>query len=147
MLVKRSFPTDISPWRDLEDLSARFARLMGAPMFSAKESGVFSPAVQIVENEKELVVTAELPGMKKEDVDIQVEDGVLTITGEKKREVEETKPTMHVWERSYGAFERAFTLPHHLDLDKVTADFKKGVLVIRIPKAARTNGKKVTIEG
>jgi HSP20 family protein len=94
----------------------------------------YSPRVDVVESEKEVKVTAELPGMVAQDVDLQLSHGVLTISGEKKREKEERgKNYTHV-ERSYGAFRRSVPLPGEVDSDKVEATFKRGVLTVTLPK-------------
>lgn len=148
MLIKRTTRVpDITPWRELEELPQRFARLMREPLFSefVTTPVTFSPAVNIAEKDAELVITVELPGMKKDEVEIQLEEGVLTIKGEKKEEKEEKTPRMHVWERSYGSFERSFTLPRYVDVDKISAEFKDGVLNIHVPKLEQVKGKKVDI--
>ena len=109
--------------------------------------------MEIVENEKELVLTAELPGMVKENIDISFDDELLTIEGEKKAEKEEEKdeknggPRYHMWERHYGAFRRTFTLPKTIDPAKIIAEMKDGVLKIRMLKTpiARVKGRKIEI--
>jgi len=98
-----------------------------------------------MEQEENLVITAELPGMKKEEVELQIENGVLTIRGEKKQQKEKKSPRMHVFERSYGLFERAFALPQSVDLEKAKAEFENGVLTITVAKLAQEKGRKVQI--
>jgi HSP20 family protein len=90
--------------------------------------------VDIRENDKELVLEAELPGMDAKDINIMLRDGVLSLKGEKKSERDEKKETYHLVERSYGAFERSFQLPDTVNEDQIKADFEKGVLRIVMPK-------------
>jgi HSP20 family protein len=149
MLVKRTARVpEITPWRELEDLPQRFVRMLQGPFFPEFPAAptTFLPPVDIAEKETELLITAELPGMKKEEVEIRIEEGVLTIKGEKKEEKEEKTPRMHVWERNYGIFERAFTLPRYVELEKVQAEFKNGVLIVHVPKVEQIKGKKVEIQ-
>lgn len=94
----------------------------------------WSPAVDIAENENELVLTADIPGVKLEEIDIRLEDGTLTISGSRKFENEEKKGGFHRIERSYGNFQRAFSLPDSVDPDRVTADYDSGVLKVILPK-------------
>ena len=109
------------------------------------------PAMEIVEKDDALVVTAELPGVKKDDVDITVEDGVLTIRGEKKEEKEEKKDEKdnkyHMWERKYGSFQRSFTLPNEVEAEKIAAKFDNGILTVTLPKTekAKVQGRKIPI--
>jgi HSP20 family protein len=148
MFITRSAPVpDLSPWRELSTLPNRVARLLGEPFAAtfAPETMLFNPAIDVAEKEETLIFTAELPGMKKEEVELQIENGVLTIRGEKKQEKEKKTPRMHVFERSYGLFERAFALPQSADLEKVKAEFENGVLTITVPKLAQEKGRKVQI--
>ncbi|HEU0299900.1 MAG TPA: Hsp20/alpha crystallin family protein [Longimicrobium sp.] len=107
----------------------------------------WDPAIDIAENDGELIVTAELPGMKKEEVELDLTDGVLTLKGEKKEESEREEQEMHVVERSYGFFRRSFTLPSAVDAAKVSAEFKDGVLRVTLPTTGEPNGKKIEIAG
>jgi HSP20 family protein len=117
------------------------------------ESIGWVPAMDIVEGEKEFTLTAELPGLDEKNVDVSVEDGLLTIKGEKTEEKEEKKESaadkkFYLYERSYGTFSRSFALPPSVDPTKVEAEFKKGVLTVHLPKNAetKTNGRKVEIK-
>jgi len=130
------------PWKELEEMSSRLNRLFGAPKgngWGTSEEpltvGTWSPAVDVIENEKEYLVKAELPEVKKEDVKVSVDDGVLTIRGERKQENEEKGKKFHRVERMYGSFTRSFTLPDEIDSTKVAADFKDGVLNVRLPRS------------
>ena len=90
--------------------------------------------MDITENDKEYVVKAELPEFKKEDIKVNVEDGTLCISGERKVEKEEKKLKFHRIERSYGRFERTFSLPDEADADKITSEYKDGILTVHLPR-------------
>jgi len=92
------------------------------------------PPVDIEENGREYILKAELPGMKKEEVKLTVEGGTLSISGERKAEKEEKDKKYHRMERSYGAFQRSFTLPEGALAEKISAEFKDGVLLVHLPK-------------
>lgn len=108
------------------------------------------PATEIVESPEELTLTAELPGMDEKHVDVSVEDGVLTLRGEKVEEKKESDADkkFYLFERNYGSFERSFALPSVVDTNKITAAFDKGVLKIHLPKSveAKAKGRKVEIK-
>jgi len=106
----------------------------------------WAPRVDISEDDKEWLVKADLPEMKKEDVKVTVENGVLTITGERKFEKEEKNKKFHRIERSYGNFYRSFTLPDGADPDKVSAGFKDGVLNVHLPKSEKAKPKAVEVK-
>jgi HSP20 family protein len=108
------------------------------------------PSVQIVESKDELTLTAELPGMKESDIDMSIDDGLLTIRGEKteeRKESDEEKKFL-LFERSYGSFQRSFALPRTVDVSKITAEFDKGVLEVHLPKTteAKAKGQKIEIK-
>lgn len=105
----------------------------------------WTPAVDIVENEDELVLTADVPGVKMEDVDIRLEDGTLTISGSRKFEQEEKKAGYHRLERAYGNFQRAFSLPESVDAEKVSAKFENGVLKIVLPKKEMAKPRSIKV--
>lgn len=108
----------------------------------------WSPAVDISETENDLVLKADLPEMKLEDLDIQLENGTLTLKGERKFEKTEKDRGYHRIERSYGSFVRAFALPEYVDAEKVAADYKQGVLTVTIPKkeVAKPRAIKVNVK-
>ena len=112
------------------------------------ESGFnsWSPAVDIAERDDQYVVKAELPGVTKEDVKITLENNVLTIHGEKKNEKETKSENFHRVERSYGSFERSFTLPTTVKSDKIDAVYKDGVLQITLPKAEEAKPKQIEVK-
>jgi len=103
--------------------------------------GELTPAVDVAEDEKAVTLTAELPGLKDEDVEVVLRDDMLTVKGEKKSEREEKKENYHLTERRYGAFERTFRLPETADADKIKAAFDDGVLTVTVPKKAEAKVK------
>lgn len=106
-----------------------------------------NPKVDIVEDDKSYKLSAELPGLELNDINLDLSDGVLTLSGEKKTEKEETKEgNYHMMERSYGFFKRSFSLPPSVEEDKIKADFKKGVLNISMPKSEKAQQKQRKIE-
>ncbi|MCB1519242.1 MAG: Hsp20/alpha crystallin family protein [Hyphomicrobiaceae bacterium] len=106
-----------------------------------------SPSIDVHENDKEIVVEAELPGMEQKDISLTFRDGVLAIKGEKKSERDESKDDYHLSERSYGSFQRSFRLPDSVEVDKAVASFDKGVLKVSLPKSAEavSREKKIPI--
>ena len=139
------------PIKDFEDLQQRLATVwnLSSPRSSSQEESLtvaqWTPRVDICEDDKEFVIKAELPEMKKEDVKVTLEDGTLTISGERKLEKEEKNQTYHRIDREYGTFFRSFLLPVGVSGDNVSADFKDGVLKVRLPKDAKSASAK-TIE-
>ncbi len=131
-LVHRSaFPTfEGFPFSNLRLFEDTLNRLFDQPS-SARP---WSPSVDIAENENELTLTADLPGVKMEDLEIKIEESVLTLSGSRKFENEEKKGNYHRIERAYGSFHRAFSLPDTVDAEKVKAHFDNGVLKVALPK-------------
>jgi HSP20 family protein len=141
------------PFKEMEDLQSRFAKLFSLtpPRFGngGKEFMTvteWAPSVDIIEDEKEYLVKADLPEVKKEDVKVTVENDVLTITGERKFEKEEKDKKYHRIERSYGTFLRSFTLPAGADGSKVSAEFKDGLLKVHLPKSEKAKQKAVEVK-
>jgi HSP20 family protein len=114
-----------------------------------RQFGSFVPEIDIKETDKEVRVTAELPGMEEKDIDVSLTEGVLTIKGEKREEHEEEKGDTFRSERRYGMFERSIALPNGIDANGAKASFKKGVLKITLPKTAeaQSNRRRIAIEG
>jgi HSP20 family protein len=145
--------TEWDPFRELQDFENRLAGFFGRAPVRAngdKQEAIaladWSPLVDISEDEREYLVKAELPEVKKEDVHVTVENGVLSISGERKVEKEEKDKKYHRVERAYGRFERSFTLPEGADGTKITAEFKEGVLKVHLPKAENAKPKSVTVK-
>jgi len=107
--------------------------------------GAWLPSVDVSETDSELMVRAELPGMSHEDIEINVQDNILTLKGEKKQEKKEEKENFHRLERSYGSFSRSFSLPTGVKPDDIKATFKDGVLQVTMPKAEEAKTKKIAI--
>jgi HSP20 family protein len=141
--------TRLDPFRDLAVLQDRMNRLFGEA-YAPREEGVLSswvPAVDIFENEKkELVLKAELPDLAREDVAVTVENNTLTIRGERKLDSEVKQEQYHRLERAYGHFSRSFSLPATVDTGKIAADFRNGVLTIRLPFREEAKPRSINIE-
>jgi len=153
-LTRRGWGADITPWSEFETLTDRMRNWADFPPFSASlfraplvsETTEWLPAVELVEKDGEFLLTAEIPGMSKEDVSISVEDNVLTLKGEKKFEREEEKDRMHIREREYGTFMRAFTLPRNVEASKIKAEYHDGVVEIHMPKGVEAKGRHIEIK-
>lgn len=138
------------PFRDLNTLQDRMNRLFedagrgwGSDEPSATTS--WSPAVDIFETEGEIVVKAELPGMERKDIALNLENNVLTLKGERRFEKETKEENYHRIERAYGGFSRAFSIPATVDEEKIRADYKDGVLKILLPKKEQAKPKQIRI--
>lgn len=126
-------------------------RLTGAlrPFDLFEEPGAmaaWSPAVDIAEDEQAITIKADLPEVDKKDIHVGVENGMLTIRGERKREKEEKKKNYHRVERSFGSYERSFSLPEAVEKDKIIAECKNGVLTVTLPKRPEAKAKAAQIE-
>ncbi len=106
----------------------------------------WAPAVDIVEDKDEFLVTADLPGLTKKDININIKDNMLTISGERQSEIKDEKKNYCRTERSYGAFKRSFQLTDKVVADKISATFKDGVLTVNIPKAEESKPKSIDIK-
>jgi HSP20 family protein len=115
-------------------------------LFSEPASRPWSPAVDIYESENELVFKADIPDIDPKEVGIQLENGTLTLKGERKFEQNKTNKGFHRIERGYGAFTRAFSLPDTVDPEKVKADYKNGVLTVTVPKKEIAKPKTINVE-
>lgn len=130
--------------RDIDQLFGRF--LSGWPRQEAEALGV-SPAIDMVDRKDELVLQADLPGLTEKDVEVTVQDGTLTLQGQRKEEKEAKEgEEYYCCERWTGSFSRALTLPPGINTEKVSASFKNGVLEIHLPKAKEAEGKKIEIK-
>ena len=141
------------PFKELEETQNRLARFFGLPASHTTNGGKesltvteWTPSVDIVEDEKEWLVKADLPEVKKEDVKVTVENGVLTLTGERKLDKEEKDKKYHRLERSFGNFLRSFTLPNSADATKVNAEFKDGLLKVHLPKSEKAKPKAIEVK-
>lgn len=141
-----------NPMQEMEDMSARLNRFLGpaALRWPAVEGGEsfadWMPAMDVEESDTEYLIKADLPAMKKDDVRISVQDGVLAIEGERRQEKEEKGKKFHRIERSYGKFLRRMALPTDVDQQKVVADFKDGVLSVHMPKLPSAVARKLDVK-
>ncbi|MGE5247495.1 MAG: Hsp20/alpha crystallin family protein [Verrucomicrobiota bacterium] len=139
------------PFRDIAVLQDRMNRLFGDflershPPEEGMGTGVWMPSVDIYETKDAVCVRAELPGVDKDAVHVEVKDGVLTLRGERKFEKEVKEENYHRIERSYGTFHRSFTLPSSVDAEKVTARMKDGVLEVDLAKREQAKPKQIEI--
>ncbi|MEW5745325.1 MAG: Hsp20/alpha crystallin family protein [Nitrospirota bacterium] len=154
-------PAKVEPSRALspfEEMERRFEEFFGRPLSLSSPSwwprirsaGLeeISPNIDIYEEGGDVVVKAELPGMRREDIDVSVTGDVITISGEKKKEEKIEKKNYYRLERAYGSFARSFQLPSEVQTDKAAAKFTDGILEIRVPKTeeAKKKEKKITVE-
>jgi HSP20 family protein len=141
------------PINDISNLSQRMDRMLeelmgrGLRRFAEDDRvrGSWSPAVNILEKKDAIVITADLPGLKGEDVDITVDNGVLTIRGERRLEEVSDGETYHRVERVYGVFERTFTLPNSVDVNRIDAKFRNGEMVVTLPKREESKPRAVKV--
>ncbi len=127
--------------REVERLFDDFSRGYATP-----RTQDLTPSIDVTETDKEVEITAELPGLEEKDVQVNVADNLLTIRGEKKAEREDKNKDYHVVERSYGSFSRTLELPESVDADAIQATMSKGVLKVVVPKPAPAQVKKVSIK-
>ena len=144
--------THWDPVKEMEELHNRLSNLFGrtpARLGEGKEESItvaeWAPLVDITEDDKEYIIKTELPEVKKEEVKVSVENGLLTIVGERKFEKEENKK-YHRVERAYGRFMRSFVLPESVDPDKVNAEFRDGVLKVHLAKSEQTKPKQIEVK-
>ena len=130
--------------REIDRLFEDFSR--GLPAVSGSGATALMPSMDVMENDKEIEITAELPGLEEKDVQINVSDNLLTIRGEKKAEKEEKNKNYRHIERSYGSFERALELPEGVNADAIKANISKGVLKVTVPKPAPAQAKKIEVK-
>jgi HSP20 family protein len=143
----------LDPWRDFGTLQERINRMFDETMRALSpqggeelERGAWMPAVDIHETDDEYVVKADLPGLKKEDIQIDLKDSTLTLKGEKRFEEKVSKDNYIRTERAYGTFVRSFTLPHNVDSEKIKASYKDGVLELTLPKKEEAKPKQIKVE-
>lgn len=139
-----TFPSDMfSLQREMNRMFDSFFRGVDEPSLL---NGTWIPAVDVAEEDDAYVVKVELPGVNKEDVKIMLESNILTIRGEKKAEGEVKQKNYHRTERSYGAFQRSFTLPTSVKNDKIDAVYKDGILTVSLPKAEEAKPKQIEVK-
>ncbi|MDY0190492.1 MAG: Hsp20/alpha crystallin family protein [Desulfuromonas sp.] len=137
------------PWREMEELLDRYNRAEGQLQTGGQEimpKSDWSPRVDIAETDGEFIIKVEIPEVKKDEVKVTVENGVLMIHGERKKEKEEKGKTYHRIERHYGVFNRSFTLPGNVTSDKIKANFKDGILAIEVKKVPEQKPKAIEVK-
>lgn len=139
-----------NPWREMTTLQNRMNRLFDEPFFRTDREndevmGMWYPVVDMYEEDNSFVIKAELPGMDKKDISVDVKDRILTLKGERNYDNEVKEENYYRRERSYGKFQRTFTLPVDVEPDKIKADFKDGLLKIEVPKPEEHKPKEITI--
>ena len=143
-----------NPWREMEDLQRRLSSVFGLAPFRGNAPtdeqnstlADWAPAVDVIEDDKEYLIKVELPEVHKDDVNVTVENGTLTITGERKAEKEQKNRKYHRLERFYGRFERSFNVPTDADESKVNAEFKDGVLRVHLAKSEKALPKQIEVK-
>ncbi|MDX9819137.1 MAG: Hsp20/alpha crystallin family protein [Desulfococcus multivorans] len=140
-----------NPWNDVRLLGNSLYRMLGDTAFPARyddselTNGRWLPAVDVYETDDAYVVKAELPGMKKEDITIDVKDGILTVRGERCSETEVKEKRYHRKERVFGSFQRSFSLPEGVASENITAEFKNGILTVSIPRPEEKKPKQIKV--
>lgn len=141
------------PFKEMDDLQKRLTSMFGLSPTRLTDGrqetmtvAQWSPVVDVTEDDKEYLIKAELPEVKKEDVKVTVENGVLTLSGERKFEKEEKSRKYHRIERSYGSFTRSFSVPDDADESKVFAEFKDGLLTVRLAKSEKARPKSIEVK-
>ncbi len=144
ILRRRGVPTRFGSWGS-GDLDQVFDRFLGSGWFGDGERNLY-PAVDVREDSDAISVQAELPGLSPEDVHVKLENGVLTLSGEKHVQQEKGEGDYRVVERQYGKFLRSFTLPDSVDADEIDAAYSHGVLTVTLPKLAKAKPRSVEVK-
>ena len=142
--VARSDNPFMSLQREIDRLFDDFTR--GLPAFTSGTTAELMPSMDVTETDKQIEITAELPGLEEKDVQVNLADNVLTIRGEKKAEKEEKDKNYRLVERSYGSFVRSLQLPDGVDANAIKASIDKGVLKVTVPKPAPAQAKKIDVK-
>ncbi|MDI6765142.1 MAG: Hsp20/alpha crystallin family protein [Thermodesulfobacteriota bacterium] len=142
---------ELSPLREFERMRRDMDRLWDSffeerPRRKIEEVAEWLPSLDVSETKNDLVVKAELPGMDPKDIDISLNEGILTIKGERKQEKEEKEENYHLIERSYGSFTRSFRLPREVKSEKISASYKDGVLKVTLPKSEEAKKKEIKVK-
>jgi len=137
---------ELSPWSALRDLEEQFNRVFGGTRNDLDWfEGAWAPAVDVSETDDAYAIDVDLPGMKKDDIELVVVDNVVTLKGERKNEHESKSDGYHRFERRYGSFQRSFEIPGGFEADKVKAEFENGVLHVTLPKREEAKPKQITV--
>ncbi len=136
-----------NPWQELDQLTNRLGHVFSGDVPSPVNGSKWLPAVNVEESGDELILTAEVPGMTRDGIDIKLENNVLTISGETSQEVnqEDDERRYHVSERRFGSFRRSFTLPRTVRPEDIAAEYQDGILTVRMPKVAEAKSRRIQI--
>jgi HSP20 family protein len=137
--------TRIDPFRELASFFENFSEVSAASAKDQLAAGTFVPPVDVYEDEHNLVLKLEIPGVSEEDLNVSLENNTLTVTGERKFEKEEKEENFHRIERRYGSFTRTFRLPSTVDPEKVEAGYDKGILKLTLAKRAEAKPKQIKV--
>ncbi|MDH3238412.1 MAG: Hsp20/alpha crystallin family protein [Deltaproteobacteria bacterium] len=142
----------LDPFRDLAAIQDRMNQIFEDALARSRgrdeglRTGMWTPAVDIYENDEFVVVKAELPGVEKDRISVEVKEGILTLRGERGFDRELKEESYHRIERAYGSFQRSFSLPVSVDQEKVTARFQDGVLEVKLPKKEQAKPKQIEVD-
>jgi len=146
-LVRWTRRGELSPWSALRDLEEQFGRVFGSLRDEGGWSeGAWAPAMDVTETPDAYIIEADLPGMKKDDIELVVLENLVTLKGERKFEHEKSSDGYSRFERRYGSFQRSFEVPGGFDGDKVTAAFEDGVLRVTLPKREEAKPKQIQVK-
>jgi HSP20 family protein len=140
-----------NPWKDMVSMREHMNALFNDSLFRPGRRdddvalGVWSPSVDMFEKDGKVVIKAELPGLEKKDLNLEINNGVLTLKGERKYDNEVKEENFYRREMSYGKFIRSFTLPAEVDADKIKADFQNGLLTVEVPKSEAHKPKQIKV--
>jgi HSP20 family protein len=140
-----------NPWKEMVSLRDRMNMLFNDTLFRPEPReddvamGLWYPSVDMFDKEDKIVIKAELPGLEKKDISVELKNGVLTLKGERKYDNEVKEENFYRRELSYGRFIRSFTLPAEVDADKITAEFKNGLLTVEVPKSEAHKPKQIAV--
>jgi HSP20 family protein len=137
------------PYRELNTLQDRMNRLFNASFGEGRDEALttssFAPAVDVYEDEHNVTLKIEVPGIDEKDIDVRIENNILTVHGERKIEKEEKEENYRRIERQYGSFTRTFTLPNTVETESVSANYEKGVLKVKLAKKAEAKPKQIKV--
>jgi len=149
-LIKRDPFKDWDPFRELDEFQNRLGSFFGRSPARTREGEAaateWTPSVDILEDDKEFLIKADLPEIRKEEVHVSVENNILTVRGERKREMIEHNKRYHRSERSYGTFVRSFSLPDTANAAQIRAEFKDGLLKVHLPKTERARPQEIEVK-
>jgi HSP20 family protein len=145
------YTTPYEPWNVLSNLNREVGRLLNSPRTGADDgssvaTSAWTPAVDIKEEEDRYLITADVPGVDPDDIDLTMENGVLTIKGERKLESDVKENGFRRVERTYGTFYRRFSLPNYADADNISANCKNGVLTVTVPKTEAVKPRRIEVK-